>query len=125
MTIPELVERAHENAVEHGFWDPAPDFGTAIALIHSELSEALEEMRAGNRVRPGDRTPMVYYSGGGYVATGPTKACVKPEGVAIELADAVIRIADLCGYMGIDLESAIALKMEYNENRPFKHGKLF
>lgn len=126
MTISEIVERAHGNAVQHGFWDPAPEFGTALALVHSELSEALEEMRVGNKIRPGNPTPMIYYSGGGYVATAPTKACTKPEGVAIELADAVIRIADLCGHMGIDLESAIALKMEYNEGRPYKHGgKLF
>lgn len=125
MTISEIVGRAHDNAVKHGFWDPAPDFGTAIALIHSELSEALEEMRAGNKIRPGDPIPMLYYSGGGYVATAPTLACTRPEGVAVELADAVIRIADLCGHMGIDLDSAIALKMEYNEGRPYKHGKLF
>lgn len=125
MNISEIVTRAHDNAVKHGFWDPAPEFGTAIALIHSELSEALEEMRAGNKIRPGAPVPMLYYSGGGYVATGPTKACTKPEGVAVELADAVIRIADLCGHLGIDLEAAIALKMEYNETRPFKHGKQF
>ena len=42
MTISELVARAHDNAVKHGFWNPAPAFGTSIALIHSELSEALE-----------------------------------------------------------------------------------
>lgn len=125
MNISEIVTRAHDNAVKHGFWDLAPEFGTAIALIHSELSEALEEMRAGNKIRPGTPVPMLYYSGGGYVATAPTKACTKPEGVAVELADAVIRIADLCGHMGIDLEAAIALKMEYNETRPFKHGKQF
>lgn len=47
MTISELVARAHDNAVKHGFWNPAPEFGTAIALIHSELSESLEEARAG------------------------------------------------------------------------------
>ena len=125
MTISDMVGRAHENAVKHGFWDPAPDFGTAIALIHSELSEALEEMRAGNKIRPGKPTPMLYYSGGGYVATQPTKCCTKPEDVAIELADAVIRIADLCGHMDVDLESVIDLKMKYNEGRPLKHGKLF
>ena len=68
---------------------------------------------------------MIYYSGGGYVATAPTKCCTKPEGVSIELADAVIRIADLCGQMGIDLETAIILKMDYNKSRPFKHGKQF
>ena len=68
---------------------------------------------------------MIYYSGGGYVATAPTKCCVKPEGVAVELADAVIRIADLCGHLGIDLDAVIAEKMAYNADRPYKHGKRF
>lgn len=36
-----------------------------------------------------------------------------------------LRIADLCGHLGIDLEAAIDLKMAYNETRPFKHGKRF
>ena len=49
----------------------------------------------------------------------------KPEGVAVELADAVIRIADLCGHLGIDLDAVIRLKMTYNEGRPHKHGKQF
>ena len=108
MEIKDIVQKAHDNAVKHGFWDPPLPFGTAIALIHSELSEALEEERAGNRIRPGDPVPMIYYSGGGYVATAPTKCCVKPEGVAVELADAVIRIADLCSHLGIDLDAVIA-----------------
>jgi hypothetical protein len=41
MEIKTLVAKAHENAVKHGFWEPPLSFGTAIALIHSELSEAL------------------------------------------------------------------------------------
>lgn len=125
MNISELIHKAHTTAKEHGFWEPAPEFGTTIALIHSELSEALEEMRAGNRIRPGQPVPMVYYSGGGYVASAPTECCKKPEGVAVELADAVIRIADLCGHLGIDLEKVIVEKMAYNETRPYKHGKQF
>lgn len=44
MEIKTLVAKAHENAVKHGFWEPPLPFGTAIALIHSELSEALEEV---------------------------------------------------------------------------------
>lgn len=48
MEIKTLVTKAHENAVKHGFWEPPLPFGTAIALIHSELSEALEEERNGN-----------------------------------------------------------------------------
>lgn len=125
LTISQLVQDAHKNAVQHGFWDTPPEFGTSIALIHSELSEALEEVRAGNKIRPGQPTPSVYYSGGGYVATAPTQICKKPEGYATELADAVIRIADLCGCMGINLEAVIQEKMEYNATRAYKHGKKF
>ena len=123
--VTELVSAAHGNAVNHGFWDNPPEFGTSVALIHSELSEALEEMRAGNRIRPGQPIPPVYYSGGGYVSTAPSENCHKPEGYATELADAVIRIADLCGYMGIDLAAVIREKMAYNATRPYKHGKKF
>lgn len=138
--INELVTRAHDNAVKHGFWDPPLDFGTAIALIHSELSEALEEVRAGR--------PALYFpcNAGGvcvddqsdpgvtcgsrvWKAGDPPDACSarskKPEGYAVELADAVIRIADLCGHLGIDLGEALELKMKYNEGRPYKHGKQF
>lgn len=125
LDISELVQEAHSNAVKHGFWDKPPEFGTSIALIHSELSEALEEVRAGNKIRPGTETPPVYYSGSGYVSTAPTQLCKKPEGYATELADAVIRIADLCGYMGIDLAAVIREKMAYNATRPYKHGKKF
>jgi len=125
MDIKDLVKEAHDNAVKHGFWDNPPEFGTSIALIHSELSEALEEVRAGNRIRPGQPTPPVYYSGGGYVATAPGPNTKKPEGYATELADAVIRIADLCGHMGIDLDAVIREKMKYNATRPYKHNKNF
>lgn len=106
MTIPELQREAHNNAVYHGFWEDGMDVGTAIALMHSELSEALEEERAGN--------PEVYYREDG-----------KPEGALTELADCVIRIADYCGARGWDLESALVKKMEFNRTRPYKHGKKF
>lgn len=99
--------------------------GTAIALIHSELSEALEEERNGNPdvfiCTPQDETECLMY--------GKESLCKyrsrKPEGVAVELADAVIRIADLCGHLEIDLEEVIEIKMAYNEGRPYKHGKKF
>ena len=135
MTIHELVSRAHENAARHGFWDKTPEFGTSIALIHSELSEALEEHRQGK--------PMLYFEknrckeSGGICIPDAQDECPenpeecgcfilgKPEGIAVELADAVIRIADLCGALGIDLEEVIAEKMKYNEGRPYRHGKKY
>jgi hypothetical protein len=46
----------------------------------------------------------------------------KPEGELVELADAVIRIADYCESKGWDLEKALQLKMNYNDTRPFRHG---
>ena len=38
MEIKDIVQKAHDNAVKHGFWDPPLPFGTAIALIHRERS---------------------------------------------------------------------------------------
>lgn len=107
MELNELVKRAHETAVRHGFWNPAPEFGTSIVLIHSELSEAWEEARAGK--------PVLYYN------TGSDK----PEGIGAELADVMILTAGLCGNLGIDLDDIVRRKLDYNDKRPYKHGKVF
>lgn len=40
-----------------------------------------------------------------------------------EIADAMIRLWDICGSIGIDLEKELGDKMVYNESRPIKHGK--
>ena len=109
MTINEMVEQAHGMAMEKGWWDEDRGVGEAIALMHSELSEALEEARKGHD------PDLVYYE----------KNSEKPEGVGVELADCVIRIADFCGRHNIDLEHIIDMKMKYNATRPTKHGKVF
>ena len=107
MSVKELQKAVHATAVCSGWWenvDPVAHFPVAIALIHSELSEALEEYRAGHDVT------KVYVEDG------------KPEGVGIELADAVIRILDYCEAAGIDLDAAIELKADYNRGRGHRHG---
>lgn len=130
----ELAKEVHENAVSHGWWDKEPSFGEIIALCHSELSEALEEYRAG-------RTPTkIHFTGskckesGGFCVPDAQDECPnnpqecgaykigKPEGIDIELADCILRILDYCGHAGIDIDEAIALKHEYNKTRPYKHG---
>lgn len=109
MTIKELVDQAYSNAKEKGFHGDMMNVGEKLALIHSEVSEALEEYR-----RAGSNVQDLW-----------TTADNKPEGFVVELADAVIRIADLCGALQLDLEYAVQLKMAYNRSRPHKHGRKF
>lgn len=125
MNINELTKEIHENAKNHGWWDKPRSFGEVIALCHSELSEALEEDRAGR--------PMVYYNCDGHVCDElMCHKCEfagerndKPEGIATEMADCIIRILDWCGHENIDIESVILAKHEYNKIRPYKHGKKY
>jgi hypothetical protein len=47
VNINELVKAAHQNAIDKGWYEEPRTFGESIALMHSELSEALEDYRSG------------------------------------------------------------------------------
>lgn len=119
-TLNEWARDIHQNAVEHGWWDEPRSFGDIVALCHSELSEALEEYRNGK--------PMIYGCCGHCdketqceVDGKPEHSC-KPEGIATEMVDCLIRILDWCGKEGVDVEAVLAQKHEYNRTRPYRHG---
>lgn len=113
----QLVKKCYENSKNKGFWDGEDwNFAEKIALIHSELSEAMEHHRKGNQ--PTEKDIII-------VDPKSPDGVRKITGVEEELADAVIRICDLCGKMDIDLGRCILAKMEYNSKRPYKHGRKY
>jgi hypothetical protein len=110
MSIDEAAQRINQTAHDKG-WYNHPDtnepitrnFGEVVALMHSELSEALEAWR--------ENLPAVFADGYG-----------KPEGWAVELVDCVIRIFDTLHENKIDIADTMAMKMAYNDKRAYRHG---
>lgn len=100
-----ILEHAHGIALKSGWWAEfetiPPEYrkyfiATKLCLIHSEVSEGMEGQR---KNKMDDHLP-------------------NRTMLEVELADAVIRIFDLAGGLGLDLPGAIADKMEYNSTRP-------
>jgi len=98
MTINEFVIKAYTNSYDKGFWKRQRNVGEMLMLVVGELSEALEALRDPKR---------------------------SLEDFNAEIADAFIRLADMCGGLEIDIEKVIQQKMTINEGRPHLHGKLF
>lgn len=104
------ADEVHATAVQKGWYESTRTPGELLALIHSEVSEALEEFRNGK--------PYLYYSeqGGGQRP--------KPEGWGVELIDAVIRILDMIRALepSADIDAVKRAKMSFNATRPHRHG---
>ena len=124
MRINELVEQAHKGAKKNGFWGKSPEVGTSLMLIVSELGEAIEAHRNDKITHKGMFDELNLKMGQNSAFESIFRSAVK-DTFEDELADAVIRIADLCGAMNIDLQKHIELKLKYNETRPYKHGKKY
>lgn len=134
----------HEAVIQKGF-TPQP-VATILMLIVSELGEACEADRK-NRHADVDAfetqvpTILIDMNGGCLIVDQATKEHIS-ESMARdmckdafertikdtfedEIADAFLRLMDLCGAMNIDIEKHIRMKAEYNKLRPTKHGKAY
>lgn len=112
--LTDIQRSVHKLAKDKGWWDKVNDLSAIptenvfekLFLIQSEISEAGEELRSGK----------------GFTEIYQLVGSDKPEGFPIELADAVIRILDLCEVLGVNLEEALIMKHGYNSTRPHRHG---
>ena len=102
-----LAKEVFDTAVDKGFWDvgvEARNQGEMIALMHEELSGALEALRHGDY---------------------PDEHCPEYSRVTVKMADTMIRVLDFCHAYGLPLQEALFAKMEANKRREHKHGKRF
>ena len=96
----------------------------AIGLIITELSEAIEALRSGKLSSMENFRQLIQDNPDDKYFPEHFEKYIK-DSYEDEVADAAIRIFDLCGKLGIDLDSHVHLKMKYNATRPARHGKLF
>ena len=109
LTVQQLVRDSYRVSESKGWHSISATIPERFCLMHSEISEALEDYRSGRVYN------QIYWE-------SPEAKHPKPCGIPIELADVVIRIADFCGIHDIDLQEAIRIKQAYNETRPQLHG---
>ena len=98
-SLNEWINYCHHTAKTKGFWDKERNVGEMLMLVVSELGEAIEAHRSGQHGLEAKDT------------------------FEDEVADTVIRIFDMCGGLGIDLEKQMNWKMSFNESREVRHGK--
>jgi NTP pyrophosphatase (non-canonical NTP hydrolase) len=96
-----LATDVHATAREKGWWDNDRNNGEMIALMHSELSEALEFLR--HHEGRDDKIPEYF-------------------GVEAELADVIIRIMDMAKARKYKVAEALVAKMAMNKMREKFHG---
>lgn len=125
--INKLAKEIHQNNIKKGFYLDEKNIGEMLALIHSEVSEALEADRKGIFF-PKAQLRNSIIAVNGWIPNDDFQKSFQEDvkdTFEDELADIVIRVLDLAAFKGIDLEEHIRAKMRYNSLRAYKHGKKY
>ena len=116
-TLPQIPTTPDEWAAyindwcERKGWNTSLVFEKMLMNLHSEITEAWEEIRNGHEI------DEIYSS-----ATIADEGMAKPEGVPVELVDLLIRLLHIMAWRGWNIQALLEQKMAYNEKRPFRHG---
>lgn len=111
-----LIDRCNITAHDKGWYEDgvSRNIGEVLMLFVTEIAEAMEEFR----VLGPDKLTEIYYS-------TDAQGNQKPEGYVVEIADLLIRAFNHCGEFHLPIHEALALKMDYNDTRPVRHGGKF
>jgi len=134
-TLNKLRDEVHENAKNKGFWDKERETGTRLMLCVSELAEAMEADRKDRHAQIESFDNYLKFAKVSITdfdmnnencewVANKFESTIK-DTFEDKLADTIIRILDLCGAKGIDIEKHIELKMKYNATRERMHGKKY
>lgn len=126
--LSDIAEKANATSRRKGFWSLTnKTVGDIVALIHTEVSEVMEEYRKGHRnnyVYAGDKSWLDPTEEEWDIIATLANNGIKPKGIPLELADIILRVLDFAEEEGIDMDAAVAAKMLYNETRPYRHDKI-
>ncbi|TXI13271.1 MAG: hypothetical protein E6Q68_01735 [Polynucleobacter sp.] len=111
MDLTAFAIQIFEDNKKKGFWDEKRNVGEMLMLVVSELGEAIEARRKGRMCK--EQKSMELF------------ALNVKDTFEDEIADAIIRLLDMCGGLEIDIHWHVFAKLEYNKTRERLHGKKY
>lgn len=130
-TLNSLAQGIYEVTKSKGFWDKERNVGEMLMLITSELGEAMEAHRKNKFAKSDD----FFYDLESHLPISHPNHSIEDfkssfeknikDTFEDEIADAIIRLLDLCAGLGIDIDFQIKQKLKYNQTRQKFHGKAY